>query len=142
MPELTRINELALSLRACRFNCLQLTVHTQFDRCMTTLGMPNKLMNMLSTLPRISSTDLNPELMEAHLKTFWRVNATLWLQFRIAHQTASSDHSCPSGSRQDPKEAEGRKEKRRREMIFNSRRAMASPILKDRMFLSLNLKTG
>jgi hypothetical protein len=104
---------------------------------MTTLGMPNKLMNMLSTLPRISSTDLNPELMEAHLKTFFsRVNATLWLQFRIAHQTASSDHSCPSGSRQDPKEAEGRKE--RREMIFDSRRAMASPILKDRVCFLLS----
>jgi len=80
--------------------------------------------------------------MEAHLKTFWRVNATLRLQFRIAHQTASSDQSYPSGSRQDPKEAEGRKEKRRREMIFNSRRAMASPILKDRVLLTLNLKTG
>jgi hypothetical protein len=78
--------------------------------------------------------------MEAHLKTFWRVNATLRLQFRIARQTASSDHSYPSGSRQDPKEAEGRKEKRRREMIFNSRRAIASPILKDRAFLTLNLK--
>jgi hypothetical protein len=36
------------------------------------------------------------------------------LQFQIAHETSSSDHSYPSGSRQDPKEAEGGKEERKK----------------------------
>jgi hypothetical protein len=39
------------------------------------------------------------------------------------------------------KKPKGERRKGKREMIFNSRRAMASPILKDRMFLALNLKT-